>query len=160
MLEQPCVRSRGHIFSPIIMKLGQNVCLDIILDELKNGSCQVKTRSLGQILEIYCTLILYHTIHKAQVSNSRAMMALLFYLKISSVKVEKEGYYHFLLFSHLFVFSSTGRRPASLCHGPLSIVRPSVNFFFKHLLRLNYLSDFDEISQKCSHHGPLQNFLK
>ena len=28
-------------------------------------------------------------------------------------------------------------------------VRPSVNFFFKHLL-WNHLSDFDEISQKCS----------
>ena len=25
-----------------------------------------------------------------------------------------------------FLFSSTGRRPASLCHGPLSVVRPSV----------------------------------
>ena len=23
----PCVRCRGHIFSPILMKLGQNVCL-------------------------------------------------------------------------------------------------------------------------------------
>ena len=34
----PCVRSRGHIFSPIIMKLGQNVCLD----EFENGSCRVK----------------------------------------------------------------------------------------------------------------------
>ena len=66
------------------------------------------------------------------------------------------------------IFSSTGHRPGILCHGPLSIVRPSicssvcpcVNFFFKHLLLWNYLSDFDEISQKCSHHGPLQNFLK
>ena len=38
-------------------------------------------------------------------------------------------------------------------------VHPCVNFFFKHLLR-NYLSDFDEIPQKCSYHGPLQNFLK
>ena len=27
----PCVRSRGHIFSPIIMKLSQNVCLIKIL---------------------------------------------------------------------------------------------------------------------------------
>ena len=27
------VRSRGHIFTPIIMKLGQNVSLDKILDE-------------------------------------------------------------------------------------------------------------------------------
>ena len=25
-----------------------------------------------------------------------------------------------------FLISSTGRRPASLCHGPLSVVRPSV----------------------------------
>ena len=33
------------------------------------------------------------------------------------------------LLNHLpnsLVFSSTGRRPASLCHGPLSVVRPSV----------------------------------
>ena len=33
------------------------------------------------------------------------------------------------------IFSSTGHRPASLCHGPLSVVgqsvRPCVNFFFK-----------------------------
>ena len=28
VLEKPCVCSRGHIFSQIIMKLGQNVCLD------------------------------------------------------------------------------------------------------------------------------------
>ena len=37
-----CVCSRGHIFSPIIMKLGQNVCLDEISDETENGSCRVK----------------------------------------------------------------------------------------------------------------------
>ena len=37
-----CVRSRGHNFSLIIMKLGQNVCLDKILDEFENGSCWVK----------------------------------------------------------------------------------------------------------------------
>ena len=34
ILEKACVHSRGHIFSPIIMKLGQNVCLDKI--------CQVR----------------------------------------------------------------------------------------------------------------------
>ena len=33
ILEKPCVRSGGHIFSPIIMKFGQNVCLDEISDE-------------------------------------------------------------------------------------------------------------------------------
>ena len=57
MLEKPCVRSRGHIFSLIIRKLGQNVCLDNTLFEIKNGSCWVKNRSLGQILQkTLCTL--------------------------------------------------------------------------------------------------------
>ena len=37
-----CVRFRDHIFSPIIMELGQNVCLDEISDEFGNGSCLVK----------------------------------------------------------------------------------------------------------------------
>ena len=50
----PCIRSRGHIFSPIIMKLGQNVCLDVISDKFENGLCWVKNRSLGQILEKPC----------------------------------------------------------------------------------------------------------
>ena len=40
ILEKPCV-SRGHIFSPIIIKLGQNVCLDEISDEFENGLCWV-----------------------------------------------------------------------------------------------------------------------
>ena len=35
MLEKTYVCSRGHIFSLIIMKLGQNVCLDEISDEFK-----------------------------------------------------------------------------------------------------------------------------
>ena len=39
---KPCERSRGHIFSQIIMKLGQNVCLDEIFDKFQNGSCRVK----------------------------------------------------------------------------------------------------------------------
>ena len=42
ILEKPCVCSRSHILSPIFMKLGQNVCLDKISDEFKNGSCPVK----------------------------------------------------------------------------------------------------------------------
>ena len=42
ILEKPCAHSRGHICSPIIMKLGQNVCLDQISDEFKNGSCWLK----------------------------------------------------------------------------------------------------------------------
>ena len=56
-----CVRSRGHIFCPIVMKLGQNVCLDEISDELmksrmssKMGHVWSKTRSLGEILEKPC----------------------------------------------------------------------------------------------------------
>ena len=40
--QKPCVPSRGHVFSTIIMKLGQNVSLDKILDEFEIGSCQFK----------------------------------------------------------------------------------------------------------------------
>ena len=32
ILEKPFVRSRGHIFSQIILKLDQNFCLDEILN--------------------------------------------------------------------------------------------------------------------------------
>ena len=42
ILEKPCVRSRGHIFRPNIMKLDQNLCLVKISDELENGLCEVK----------------------------------------------------------------------------------------------------------------------
>ena len=42
ILGKPCVRSRGHIFSRILMKVGQDVCLDDISDEFENGSCGVK----------------------------------------------------------------------------------------------------------------------
>ena len=41
ILEKPYVRSRGHIFSQIIIKLGWNVCLNEISDKFENGSCQV-----------------------------------------------------------------------------------------------------------------------
>ena len=68
-LEKPFVRSRGHIFRQIIMKLGQNFCLAEIPDQIfnlmlmifgldevlyifLNGSSLVKkNRSLGQIVE-------------------------------------------------------------------------------------------------------------
>ena len=42
MLEKPCVRPGGHIFSLIIMKLGQNVCLHEISDEFEYGLFWVK----------------------------------------------------------------------------------------------------------------------
>ena len=41
-IEKPCEHSRGHIFSPIFMKLGQNNCLDKISDEFESGSSGVK----------------------------------------------------------------------------------------------------------------------
>ena len=53
-LEKHFVRSRGHIFSPIIMKLGQNVCFDKSRTSSKMGHVGSKTRSLGQILEKSC----------------------------------------------------------------------------------------------------------
>ena len=48
ILEKPCLRSKGHIFSQILMKLGQNVCLDEIL---KMGHVKSQSMSLGQIIE-------------------------------------------------------------------------------------------------------------
>ena len=56
-----------------------------------------------------------------------------------------------------------GHQASVMVHCPSCVhlaVRPCVNFFFKHLLLRNYFSDFDEISQKLSCHGPLQNFMK
>ena len=38
----PCVRSRGHSFGRILMKVGQDVCFNEISDEFENGSCGVK----------------------------------------------------------------------------------------------------------------------
>ena len=57
ILGKPCVRSRGHIFSRILMKVGQDVCLDDISDEFENGSRGVKnwvTRS--NLRKTLCTL--------------------------------------------------------------------------------------------------------
>ena len=57
IIEKPCVRSRGHIFSPIVMKRGRNVCLDKISKEFENGLCRVQnlvTRS--NLRKIFCTL--------------------------------------------------------------------------------------------------------
>ena len=42
ILEKRFIRSRGHILRLIILNVGQNVCLDKILDEFKNGSWQDK----------------------------------------------------------------------------------------------------------------------
>ena len=81
------------------------------------------------------------------------------------------GYQHFRVPQHccLKIFSSTGRRPASYCHGVgtscvrpsvRSSVRASVNFFFKKLLLRNYWLDFNQISQECSLGGPLSNSFK
>ena len=42
ILGKPCVRSRGHILSRILMEVGQDVCLDDISDEFENGSRGVK----------------------------------------------------------------------------------------------------------------------
>ena len=42
ILEKPCVHSRGHILSRILMEVGQDVCLDDISEEFENGSRGVK----------------------------------------------------------------------------------------------------------------------
>ena len=54
VLGKHCVHSRGYIFCPIIMKLGQNVWLDEISNDLENRLCLVKKRLPVQILEKPC----------------------------------------------------------------------------------------------------------
>ena len=56
MSEKSCVRSRGHIFSLIIMKLPQNVCLMKSQPSLKMGHVGSKTTSmsLDQMLKNPC----------------------------------------------------------------------------------------------------------
>ena len=42
ILEKPCVCCRGHIFSQILVKCGENVCLDKISNKIEIGLCGVK----------------------------------------------------------------------------------------------------------------------
>ena len=49
ILEKPFICCRGHIFSPIIMKLGLNVCLDEISDKLDQILEKLSVCSRGHI---------------------------------------------------------------------------------------------------------------
>ena len=61
ILEQPCVRCRGHIFSPIPVKLCQNVGLDEILDVFEIGSCGVKNQvTRSNLRKTLCKLLRPH----------------------------------------------------------------------------------------------------
>ena len=51
ILEKPCVCSSGHIFSPMVIKLGENVYLNDSLEEVENVIFLIIKRSLVQILE-------------------------------------------------------------------------------------------------------------
>ena len=42
ILEKPCVRCRGHIFSPILLKFSKNVCSNDIFDQFENVLCWLK----------------------------------------------------------------------------------------------------------------------
>ena len=41
MLEKPCGHFKGHVFSAVIIKLAQNVCLDEVSGNFKNGFCRI-----------------------------------------------------------------------------------------------------------------------
>ena len=57
ILEKPCVHSRGHNFSPIIMKLDQNVCLDKTGTNLKMGHAGSKNKvTPSNLRKTLCTL--------------------------------------------------------------------------------------------------------
>ena len=48
ILKNPFERPKGQIFSPILMKLGQNVCINNISDEFENESSQTPGEILGK----------------------------------------------------------------------------------------------------------------
>ena len=55
--EKPCVHYGGHIFSPIIMKPGQNICLEEVSHEFENVSCRVKNKvTWSNLSKTLCTL--------------------------------------------------------------------------------------------------------
>ena len=57
ILEKPFICSGCHIFSPTLLKIGQNVCLDNILDEFENESCWVKNRvNRSNVIKTLCML--------------------------------------------------------------------------------------------------------
>ena len=58
ILEKPCVRCRGHIFSPIIIKLGQNVSLAEISDDFENVSCRVHKPCVRSRDQIFCLILM------------------------------------------------------------------------------------------------------
>ena len=49
ILEKPCIPSRSHTFSQILMKLGQNVCLDEISNKFEIGSCRIKKKKKKKV---------------------------------------------------------------------------------------------------------------
>ena len=51
------------------MKLGQNVCLDVTLDELENGSCRVKNYVTRP--NLIKTLLINATPHNPEASGER-----------------------------------------------------------------------------------------
>ena len=70
-------------------------------------------------------------------------------------KGENAGNQHFLLFHK--VFSSTGHRPVSLCHGPLSVVHPSMHLSVRALtfsLKIFFSETTHWILMKFHRNGP------
>ena len=56
-LKKPCVSSRGHIFGPILMKLGQNVCL---MKSLLFNAISHNPQGSGERLKgHHCPLVLF-----------------------------------------------------------------------------------------------------
>ena len=51
-----CVRSRDYIFSPIIMKLGQSVCLDEISHEFERAMSVKISITRSNLRKFLCTL--------------------------------------------------------------------------------------------------------
>ena len=103
ILKKPCVRTGGHIFSSILLKSAVVRMFALVFSWMSEKMVILNVKLGQQIKSLNsCSLMLYDTIWKTQVSDSRAIMALLF-----------------------LIFSFTGQKPASYCHGVVFIMCPS-----------------------------------
>ena len=50
LLKKTCVRSRRHIFRPVLVEFGQNVCLNEVSDDFENRSCLQKKTKKKQVI--------------------------------------------------------------------------------------------------------------
>ena len=77
ILEKPCIRSGCHFLSLIFMKIGQNLCLYEISDEVENGTCWILNKVIRSHLRKLCVHSRGHIFCQILTGNLVRMVALM-----------------------------------------------------------------------------------